>query len=268
MKQLMPFLLAAGAILGYTACKTAEASRPSDALVAPQAAVHGMVLFGNAPLYASHIPMFHPPHDWQALFEVTLSHPQVDAKALYLAQVNEGVQLLITLEPNPFVLPLLLNGPLKSFAANLYRGNFETGGELLLADVTVTVKRVLTSQPLSKDSKPLAALTYLLLPGDTDHAYMIHKIAAPVNFDHILQVKIRGGSLPSEQQPASVTLPALSDAELSRVKAGQVLTLTGSAKGWTASLKPAAAALQDGLVLTIVSDFFCTRGPNFMDACH
>ena len=42
----------------------AQADRPS---------VHGMLLFGKENLYASHLPMFHAPHDYQVIFKLNLS---------------------------------------------------------------------------------------------------------------------------------------------------------------------------------------------------
>ncbi len=33
---------------------------------------HGMVLVGQRRAYLSHLPMFHSPHDYQAVFEVSL----------------------------------------------------------------------------------------------------------------------------------------------------------------------------------------------------
>ena len=33
---------------------------------------HGMLLFGNETVYASHLPMFHSPHDYQLILELDL----------------------------------------------------------------------------------------------------------------------------------------------------------------------------------------------------
>ena len=38
-----------------------------------EAANHGMLLFGEQAAYLSHLPMFGSPHNYQAIFEVTLS---------------------------------------------------------------------------------------------------------------------------------------------------------------------------------------------------
>ncbi len=37
---------------------------------APGVATHGMLVFGEQPIYVSHLPMFHPPHNFQVLAEV------------------------------------------------------------------------------------------------------------------------------------------------------------------------------------------------------
>ncbi|MDQ3235232.1 MAG: hypothetical protein M3Q07_25770, partial [Pseudobdellovibrionaceae bacterium] len=87
-------------------------------------AVHGMVLFGDEQLYASHIPMFMIPHDWQALFKVTLNHTSADALKIYKTAHAPGTpQAMFTLKPKPFLLPELLEGKIKSFKASLYQGN-------------------------------------------------------------------------------------------------------------------------------------------------
>ncbi len=43
-----------------------------------EAANHGMLLFGEQAAYLSHLPMFGSPHNYQAIFEVTLSKARID----------------------------------------------------------------------------------------------------------------------------------------------------------------------------------------------
>ena len=35
--------------------------------------VHGMLIFGKEKIYASHLPLFHPPHDYQIILELELN---------------------------------------------------------------------------------------------------------------------------------------------------------------------------------------------------
>ena len=41
---------------------------------ASEPAFHGMVLFGNKTHYISHLPMYHSPHDYQVVAQVSLSN--------------------------------------------------------------------------------------------------------------------------------------------------------------------------------------------------
>ena len=262
--------LAAGLV--PLSCKTARSSegpvQAASALaatpsVAPPAAVHGMVLFGNDTIYASHIPMYHVPHDWQVLFEVTLSHPMVDAKALYQKQLVRGVQPLITIEPRPFVLPQLINGDIHSFVASLYRGNFEDHGEVLLQGMTVTVKAVLFKQHLSLDLTALPQPTYFLIPTSMTTAVLVHRISAPDNFDQILQVKTGAAPLPTTPIGRLITVifPGVADASAARLRAGDALELTRNADGWSATVGPGNSL--SPMALYVVSDFYCTLGREF-----
>ena len=233
----------------------------------PPASVHGMVLFGSDTLYASHIPMYHVPHDWQALFQVTLSHPTVDAKALYLQQLTSGIQPLLTLEPRPFVLPKLLNAEVHSFAASLYRGNFEEDSERLLQGMTVTVKAVLFKQHLSLDMAALPQLTYFLIPTSPTTAMLVHRISAPDNFDQIVQVRTVATPLPSTPTGtvSTVVFPNVADTSAARLRAGDAMELTPTAEGWSATI--GTGNRLSPTALNVVADFYCTPGPDFSGSC-
>ena len=254
-------------LLIATAFSTSQTGAAAPKIIDPPAAVHGMVLFGSDTIYASHIPMYHVPHDWQALFQVTLSHPTVDAKALYLQQVASGVQPFITIEPSPLVLTKLLNGQIHSFAASLYRGTFEEDSQKLLQGMTVTVKTVLFQQHLSLDAAALPRLTYLLIPTSLTSAMLVHRISAPDNFDQIVQVKTVATPLPTTPTGtvSTVVFPGVADTSAARLRAGDAIELTRTADGWSAtisggnSLSPTA--------LNVVADFYCTPGPDFSGSC-
>ena len=240
MKSLMIYLC-----IALLASTRASAQHNNHNHEAP-AAVHGMVLFGTDTLYASHVPMFMVPHDWQALLQVELSHPTVNANAAYASLLQEGVQPLVTLRPKPFVLPKLLEGQIVTFEATMHRGNFEQGGPVVLSGVTVTVKDVTYKAQLSTATQALSELTYLPIITEAG-AYLAHKISGPNNFDHIVQVTWDGPAI------AELVLDGVSDSAASRLKAGQVLTV-GHADGQTTTVK-------------VISDFYCTPGPDFFGDC-
>lgn len=232
------------------------------------AAVHGMVLFGTDTLFASHIPMFSVPHDWQALFEVELSHLSADAKAIYLAAAQNGLQALVTLKPQPFVLPKLLSGEITTFEASIYKGNFEQGGPVLLTNVQVKVKAVMYKQHLSPMTPALAELTYLpvTMNGLT---YLVHKISAPDNFDHVVQVEWKSANQADTDQDsvASVVFTGKADLLSEKLKAGQIFELEQGSEGLKAIEVTAANADAAAMTFKVISDFYCTPGPDFFGAC-
>ena len=48
-------------------------SLASSVAAADEPATHGMLLFGQNQTYASHLPMFHTPHDYQLIMKIKLS---------------------------------------------------------------------------------------------------------------------------------------------------------------------------------------------------
>jgi hypothetical protein len=175
---------------------------------------HGMVLFGRGgALYASHIPMFHPPHDVQLLLQVELSGKDVPgdfAKGLY------------TLDPQRFDLSELMAGRLHEFHAALYRGSFEGGGKVLARDVTVRVRRVLHAAALRADAPALPHLRYLVV-GEGREGYLVHALGRAPDFDQVLRVKFE------KPLPAGVhvlELPARANTADTRLTCGAVPSAT------------------------------------------
>jgi hypothetical protein len=87
-------------------------------------ATHGMVIFGGqyAKIYASHMPRFKAPFNYQAIFELELSDETKDA---YLTAISQPTNKLITLvTEEQIVLADLVKNP-KTFRASLYVGHYE-----------------------------------------------------------------------------------------------------------------------------------------------
>ena len=72
-------------------------------------AVHGMLIVGTSNVFLSHLPMFHAPHDYQAIFEVTLSEQGTDATAIYQEDRRTSGERVYTWVPKPFALPSLFH---------------------------------------------------------------------------------------------------------------------------------------------------------------
>lgn len=158
--------------------------------------VHGMVVFGGADsgLYMSHIPMFHPPHDMQATFRVSLDPPTSQG-------FRDG---LYTFQPERFSLDDLLLGNLTTMKGTLYRGSFEGDG-IPLHDVSVKVERVLGYHTLTADSPAVPDLEYQVM-GTSRDAYLFHPIAQAPDFDHIVRLDLSHSTLTAKDIADGVRL--------------------------------------------------------------
>ena len=148
--------------------------------VADPASIHGMLLFGKSHQYVSHLPMFHLPHDYQAIAEVALT-PQ--GKAAYLKDAGEQPKdMIYTIVPELFSLPDKFQEG-KTFKATVVRGHFEKGGKALLG-TQVTIVKVLLFKKLHHDeAKPSAQP--LLLFGNESETFAAHFIGGAPDFDQV-----------------------------------------------------------------------------------
>lgn len=148
---------------------------------------HGMVIFGDSTTYASHLHMFHAPHDQQAVFEIVLENsgrkPTVE---LYEElKKNKNGQGLFTILPRAFDLSELIATGSGRITATLYDGHFEKGGTPV-GPLDVHVSKVIYSQKLSKDSSPNA--DFVVFGSGVEH-YAVKKIGAVGSYDAIVSVE-------------------------------------------------------------------------------
>jgi len=173
--------------------------------------VHGMALFGGADgLFASHLPLFRPPHDRQILLEIQAEDAALDR------QLRAGLAAdakLWTIEPERFELARLLPdaaAPLRRFRANVVQGHFERGGRTVHKDVPFRIVRVLANRPIAPGSVKPIAIYHPVGRGRT--WFLVKKIDGRPDFDHI--VALAPGSQPrtiyvqrqGERQPATAIL--------------------------------------------------------------
>lgn len=153
----------------------------SPAFAADSPALHGMAVFGHGHVYVSHLPMFHRPHDYQGLAEVSFGQSQ----ALYLKDtIDHPEEPLYTIEPeNNFVLPEVFKDA-SVFPAKLYRGHFERGGTPI-SRVNVQIKRVLSFTKFDPRATAPLETTYFVL-GAPGELFLVHQIVAAPDFDQIL----------------------------------------------------------------------------------
>jgi hypothetical protein len=147
---------------------------------------HGMALFGGQDgLYASHLPMFHAPHDYQVILQVHLADAATDAA---LRRRLDGKTALWTIAPEKFELSRLAPSaaaPLRQFKADLVQGHFEQGGKTQFAAATVVVDKVLMFRQLSPAPKANADASYVQI-GSGKQRYLVKQIDSRPDFDHIV----------------------------------------------------------------------------------
>lgn len=148
--------------------------------------VHGMAIVGEETIYLSHLPMFHSPHDYQAIFEAELDD---SAKAVFLASKEASAETVYTIAPEAFVLPEMAVNP-RPFQAELFRGHFERGGEKI-AQATVTIRRVVYFRKFDPHQPKSAAATFFLF-GKGKEKFLAHEISARPDFDQLLAVDMPG----------------------------------------------------------------------------
>lgn len=250
-------LLTCSLLLGSGIAKAAALPHHHSTAQSAPAAVHGMVIFGSDTLYASHIPMFMVPHDWQAQFEISFEHADLDANKMFkeLSQ-KDALQGLYTFKPKPFVLPDLLSGNINSFSGDLFKGNFEAGGKVILSNVTVNVKKAMNVTHLEKTTPLSASLNYLVV-GKGSKSFLTHKIIAPDSFDQLIEIKwLQAAAQPSQELSLEV-----SDNLENRLKAGQLYKIGDD-------LKLIPTTQFEEASLQVIGEFSCTLGPDFFEPCE
>ena len=147
--------------------------------------MHGMVLFGGIDgLYASHLPMFHAPHDMQVVLKVRFADAALDRT---MRARLDGRTALWTLAPERFALHRLAPGaaqPLTGFAADVVEGHFEQGGTARHRRARLEVEQVVLYRPL--DAAPGVRTTSRYVPVGR---YLVKLIDSRPDFDHIVLLK-------------------------------------------------------------------------------
>ena len=177
---------------------------------------HGIVLFGKEKLYASHLPMFHAPHDKQVVF--TYEVDQTIKEQIVLNQDNQ----YLTFVPAPFDLNKFVAAPF-AITGDIYLGHFEKEGVLLLSGVTLKNPKI----EFLKENLHLAGRqtlpsfkifgtkndTYALYVNDgmaSDHVYKLTTLYID-NFDYVVEkYKLNGhehGSILTIGKSYSINTP-------------------------------------------------------------
>jgi len=149
-------------------------------------ATHGMLLFGDKVTYASHLPMFHTPHDYQLIMKLSMRvASRVDTLGFYEQAKLDGITLF-TLAPQVMDLTEVISGTKTSFLAHLFSGHFERGGENL-GLISVEVEKIIYSKKLDGDQNSGKFHEYLLFGGDGEY-FAAHLIKEKPSFDTVLKI--------------------------------------------------------------------------------
>jgi hypothetical protein len=222
MKQLVALLLMLAA-----AATAASAANASSATAAKRSmGSHGMLLFGGPDaLYASHLPMFHAPHDYQVILQVRLADKKQDGALR--ARLGGGAALW-TLDPEPFALERFAPGaaaPNQRFTADLVQGHFERHGVTRYRGARVIVEKVLYFRQLAAGAAHSLAARYLQL-GEGRQRFLVKQIDSRPDFDHVVAVTARPGVRAGAVVLAKTALQQPSAAAIAQALPG--LSVTGS----------------------------------------
>lgn len=145
--------------------------------------VHGMLVIGSETVYLSHLPMFHSPHDYQVILEVKISK---EALSIYQASLRSSSEKVYTLVPEVFILPEMIQNP-HPFKAQLFKGPFERGGQLVANDLKVEISKVVYFKKINpNESRP--KLGQYLVFGNTQEQFLAHLITRKPDFDQVLKL--------------------------------------------------------------------------------
>ena len=163
-------------------------SYTSDANAKARHGLHGMLLFSDGDaLYASHLPMFHAPHDVQLIFRFTLVDKKVESE---LAKALGADKPYCTLAPQKFDLNLLgskaKNG-IWQFSADLFAGHFERKGKLTYKTQIVKVEQVIVNQILDR-KQPKVTEFKRITPTNAKRHFYARIIAGKPGVDHLVVI--------------------------------------------------------------------------------
>jgi hypothetical protein len=242
---------------------------PHIGAAGPHTFFHGQGLYGEDTLYLNHLAVFmgepklHP-HNFQVILEVEFEDPE--DKAFYQADRAQHPDVIYTATPPVFDLVALVTEhpgrePLRKLPlTSVVRGHFEQGGELIIEDTVLAIKRVVHFREFFLDGPKLRDQHYLLF-GRSGDVLLSHLLSAPPDFDQFLAVEFKANDVPSEAvgkriesllaQGLYLHLPDRENGIATRLRAGDVLTC---------SLETGTRALPIMVELRATDELYCEAG--------
>lgn len=220
-------ILAAFWMIGAFPLPLAAQGNHTHSTITDKPSTHGMMFFGGEAarsVYASHLPMFHTPHDYQVLLELEI--PDSVRTAYEQSLTVTPKETIYTLVPEVFVLPKMIAKP-RPFTAQLYCGHFERGGKPIAGTFTVSIRRVLHFKKFDTSAKRLKTSEYLVF-GSPKAQYAAHMISAKPDFDHIVRLENAPLNTSELNQANTITVFSLNRAntplQMGRVQAKNMRT--------------------------------------------
>ncbi|KQZ42296.1 hypothetical protein ASD58_25675 [Duganella sp. Root1480D1] len=198
---------------------------------------HGMALFGGQEgLYASHLPMFHAPHDYQVILQIHIADPATDAA---LRKRLDGKDALWTIDPEKFELSTLApdaKAARKEFKADLVEGHFERGGGPRYPAARVVIDKVLVFRQL--DDKPRnASMSRYMQIGSGAQRFLVKEIDSRPDFDHIVSYRATPGAPTASVQVRKLGIKAAGNDALAMALKANLAAIGGTIYFETDDLK-------------------------------
>jgi len=198
---------------------------------------HGMALFGGQQgLYASHLPMFHAPHDYQVILQVHVADPAIDAS---LRKRLDGKNALWTIDPEKFELSTLAPGakaPRKEFTADLVQGHFERGGSTQYKAARLVIDKVLVFRQLDDKARDAKLARYMQVGSGTQR-FLVKEIDTRPDFDHIVAYHAVAGAPTSPVQVRKWGIKASGNDALAKALKANISAIGGTIYFETEDLK-------------------------------
>ncbi|QLE85964.1 hypothetical protein FLM48_13315 [Shewanella sp. Scap07] len=193
-------------------CLTIGQSAP--ALAKPtHMGLHGMLMFGGQQgLIASHLPMYHVPHNAQVLFQFHFVDAKVDKAIKQALQPNPNqVTPIWTIVPQPFDLMTLsteASATSVRLIVDIVEGHFERGGVTKYQQQALVIDKLLLFALLdmgqATQTPKQATYCLLNLNHSTQEQYLYKRLAQRPETDHLLRIS-SASPLPAQCHSVDVT---------------------------------------------------------------
>ncbi|GGB58087.1 hypothetical protein K8B83_01170 [Shewanella inventionis] len=192
--------------------------------------LHGMLLFGSQyGLFASHLPMFHQPHNAQVVFKLSFADPKIQAEVINGINVSaKSDDPVWTIVPTTFDLSRLdpkHSNHTSQLTVDVVKGHFERGGEMQWQAQTINVDKIVLFNPLPLESglNKSANNDYHTLNYHPDDKvqFIVNTLSVRPDADHIVRIDNVQTPLPSQLTLAADKRLFISEKQLSSALSGK-----------------------------------------------